>query len=388
MYKKYILYIKKNYFFKLNNLEFIFIYLIGDFMKKIVLLLILLIPLNVLALNDNSKGSIVMDIDSGRILYQKNSNSRMLIASITKIMTFLTSLELASDKLDSKVIVGDEVLKMYGTNMYLTLKEELTLRDLLYGLMLRSGNDASVVIATYTANNISNFVYFMNEIATNIGMQNTLFKNPHGLDEETKNYSTAYDLAILTRYLYLKYPLYKEIAGSKYYNFKSNLKSYSLTNRSQIIFEYKNITTAKTGYTPSAGKSLVTTATKDNLNLLIVTLDNSNHYEDQKNMYEYFFKNYKNYLLIDKDNFKISNQIIPEKYYLKNSFSYPLTVNEYKNIEKKVIVGNKQTNILGTIQIILNDKIIHEEPIYKKEEKVLKENFFAKIKKFFKNLFS
>ncbi len=388
MYKKYILYIKKNYFFKLNNLEFIFIYLIGDFMKKIVLLLILLIPLNVLALNDNSKGSIVMDIDSGRILYQKNSNSRMLIASITKIMTFLTSLELASDKLDSKVIVGDEVLKMYGTNMYLTLKEELTLRDLLYGLMLRSGNDASVVIATYTANNISNFVYFMNEIATNIGMQNTLFKNPHGLDEETKNYSTAYDLAILTRYLYLKYPLYKEIAGSKYYNFKSNLKSYSLTNRSQIIFEYKNITTAKTGYTPSAGKSLITTATKDNLNLLIVTLDNSNHYEDQKNMYEYFFKNYKNYLLIDKDNFKISNQIIPEKYYLKNSFSYPLTVNEYKNIEKKVIVGNKQTNILGTIQIILNDKIIHEEPIYKKEEKVLKENFFAKIKKFFKNLFS
>lgn len=240
-------------------------------MKKLItILLIIIIPINTSALSDSGKSSIVMDIDSGRILYQKNSSEEMLIASTTKIMTFLTAITYASDRLYDKVLVGEEVLKMYGTNMYITLDEELKLIDLLYGLMLRSGNDASVVIATYVAGGVDEFVYLMNEKAKEIGMINTNFKNPHGLDEETKNYSTAYDLAVLTRYLYLNYPLYKEISGAKYYDFKSNFKSYSLTNRSKIIFTYKNITTAKNGYTPLAGKSLVTTASNNDLNLLII----------------------------------------------------------------------------------------------------------------------
>ena len=182
-----------------------------------------------------------MDIDSGRILYQNNSNQEMLIASTTKLMTFLISIDNIGNKLDDKVVVGDEVLKMYGTNMYLNLNEELTLRELLYGLMMRSGNDASVVIAKYVAGDEETFVNLMNDKSKEIGMINTIFRNPHGLDEETKNYSTAYDLAILTRYLYLNYPIYKEIVGSKYYDFKSNLKSYSLINRCKIIFTYKYI---------------------------------------------------------------------------------------------------------------------------------------------------
>ena len=363
-------------------------------MKKnlVFMLLILLFPKNILAFQDTAKSSIVMDIDSGRILYQKDSNTERLIASTTKLMTFLTALTYAGDKLDEKVVVGEEVLKMYGTNMYLSLDEEVKLRDLLYGLMLRSGNDASVVIATYVAGSIDNFVYLMNEKVKEIGMLNTTFKNPHGLDEETKNYSTAYDLAILTRYLYLNYKEYKEISGTKYYDFMSNIKSYSLTNRSKIIFTYKNITTAKNGYTPLAGKSLVTTASKNNLNLLIVTLNDPDIYLNHENIYEYYFNEYQNYLLLDKNNFKVDGNIFAYDYYIKNNFTYPLTIEEKNNITTKIIVNkdNKDNkNQLGIVNILLNDKVIHEEKIYKKtnEDKKKKESFFKKIINFFKNLF-
>lgn len=346
-------------------------------MKKLIILLLVIIPFNTYALTDSSKGSIVMDVDSGRILYQKNSNTSMLIASTTKLMTFLVANKYAGDKLNSKITVGEEVLKAYGTNMYLSISEEITLRDLLYGLMLRSGNDASIEIAYLVAGSIDDFVSLMNLEANNLGMLNTNFKNPHGLDEETKNYSTAYDLAILTRTLALKYPLFTKIAGAKYYNFKTNLKSYALINRAKIIFDYKKITTAKTGYTPLAGKSLITTANNNDLNLVMVSLNNPNHYEEQKNMYEYFFKTYQNYKLLDKNNFHISN-VFNSSYEIKNSFTYPLTKEEAKKVETKVII-NKKDNILGSIQVILNDDVIHEELIYKKETKKTKKNIFKKI---------
>ena len=358
-------------------------------MKKmllIILIFIIITPFNTIALTDSSRASIVMDIDSGRILYQRNSNSSMLIASTTKIMTFLVTMEYARDKLSNKVKVGEEILKTYGTSMYLSIGESIKIEDLLYGLILRSGNDASVVLAKNVAGSIDNFIYLMNIKANDIGLVNTIYKNPHGLDEETKNYSTAYDLAVLTRYLYQKYPLYRKISGTKYYNFKTDLKSYSLINRSKIIFNYKNITTAKTGYTPLAGKSLVTTASNNDLNLLIVTLNNPNHYKDQENMYEYFFKNYHNYKILDKNNFKVANNVFQSDYLIKNNFSYPLTKNEFLKLERKIVLKNEK-DVIGSVQIILNNNIIHEELIYKKEWTNEKENIFKKLKKFFKKNF-
>lgn len=326
-----------------------------------------------------------MDINSGRILYQKNSNAEKLIASTTKLMTFLVSIENIGNRLDEKVIVGDEVLKMYGTNMYLNLEEELTYRDLLYGLMLRSGNDASVVLAKNTVGDIDYFVELMNSKAKEIGMINTIFKNPHGLDEETKNYSTAYDLAILTKYLYLNYPIYREIAGSKYYDFKSNLKSYSLVNRCKIIFTYKNITSCKNGYTPLAGKSLVTTASNNDLELLIVTLDDFDIYNNHQRLYDYYFNLYKNTLILDKDNLYIPN--IKDKYYIKNSFYYPIKNNEINNISKKILLENKN-NTLGKIQIYFKDNLIHEEIIYKEiNNKKNNNSIFFKFRNIIKNIF-
>ena len=355
-------------------------------MQKIIffLFLFLIFPYNILALNDSSKSSIVMDINSGRILYQKDSNSKRLIASTTKLMTFLITVTYANDFLDQEIIVQDEILKAYGTNMYLSLNEKITIRDLLYGLILRSGNDASLVLAKNIGSSETNFVSLMNLKAQELGMMNTVFENPHGLDEETKNYSTAYDMALLIRYLYLNFPLYKEIASTKYYDFKTNLKSYSLINRSKILFNYDYITTAKNGYTPKAGKSLVTTANKNNLNLLIVTLDDPNIYENHQNLYEKYFSEYQNILLIDKNNFLISKDLFTTDYYLKDSFSYPLNSEELKKIETKIIVLEKE-NTLGSVIILLNNKEIHTQLIYKKPKKE-KDSLFKKIKNYFQKI--
>ena len=158
-------------------------------MKKVlVILLLFLIPLNVFCKEDTfdtAKSSIVMDLDSGRVLYENNADEERLIASITKIMTCIIAIE--QGDLDSDVEAGEEILKMYGTSIYLELNEKMKLIDLLYGLMLRSGNDASVVIAKEVAGTEEKFVEMMNEKAKEIGMTNTTFSNPHGLDEETKN---------------------------------------------------------------------------------------------------------------------------------------------------------------------------------------------------------
>ena len=145
-------------------------------MKKIIFILIILISISVKASNSSTS---VMDRDSGRILYQNNAYERRLIASTTKIMTFVVAYEYAYDYLDVRIEVGEEVLKMYGTSIYLSLHEEITLRDLLYGMMLRSGNDAAEVIAYFVGGSEEGFVKLMNKKASFLGMNNTVFHNQY-----------------------------------------------------------------------------------------------------------------------------------------------------------------------------------------------------------------
>ena len=198
-------------------------------MKKIFLFVIsfILFSSNVLA------SSIIMDIDSGRIFSEKASNEVRLIASTTKIMTAILAIE--SNRLEDIVTAKEEILSMYGSNIYLEYNENMTLLDLVYGLMLRSGNDASVVIASYVGGNIENFVKIMNKKAKELGLTNTIFSNPNGLDDDTKNYSTAKDLAILYSYAY-KNKTFRDIVGTKYYKTTSDLKSYTWKNRNNLLF--------------------------------------------------------------------------------------------------------------------------------------------------------
>ena len=189
-------------------------------MKKIIFIFIIIFNINVFA-----KSTIIMDNNTERILYQDNAYEKRLIASTTKIMTFVVAYEYGRDYLDLEIEAGNEILKMYGTNIYLSLHETMTLRDLLYGLMMRSGNDAAVVIANFIGGNEEDFVKLMNKKAKFIGMNNTTFSNPHGLDENTKNYSTAYDMAKLSIYAN-KIDFYREVTSTKYYNVQTNIKSY------------------------------------------------------------------------------------------------------------------------------------------------------------------
>ena len=352
-------------------------------MKKmfIIFFVFLIIPINVFSLSISGRSAILMDVDSGRILYEKDINTKRLIASTTKIMTCIIALE--NGNLDDIVTVGDEVLTMYGTNIYIEVGEKMSLKDLLYGLMLRSGNDASVVIAKHIGGTIENFVNMMNSKAQELGMKNTIYNNPHGLDEETKNYSTAYDLALLSSYA-SKNKTYLEITSTKKYSTSNETKSYLWHNRNKLI-SYKKMTSGKTGYTPDAGKTIVSTASNGNLNLTAVSLNDGNIYTTSEDLYEYGFSNYKKYLILDKNNFKIDSNFYKNKIYIKSSFSYPLTEIEKENITVLVKLNKfdnvKDNDPIGTVNVYLDNNEIYNDYVYVSNKKI---SFFERIKKWFK----
>ena len=351
-------------------------------MKKFFLLLtffLFCLPFTVSA--DTAKSTIVMDLDSGRILYEKNANQKRLIASITKIMTAIVAIE--EGDLTEKITVGEEVLSMYGTNIYVEVGEKMKLRDLLYGLLLRSGNDASVVIAKAIAGSEEKFVNLMNKKAQEIGMKNTIFKNPHGLDEETENYSTAYDMALLSKYAY-KNKTYRNIVSTDKYEVSTEKKTYLWYNRNKLLTTYEYCTGGKNGYTPRAGKTLVTTASKKGLNLTIVTLSDGDIYNNHIDLYEDFFSKYKRYKIIDKNNFRIDKEFVDEDVYLEDSFYYPLTSNEVNDIKTVVhFLDDSATDEIGTIEIFLSNQKIGELPIYRKIKKKEQFSFFEWLRQLF-----
>lgn len=334
-------------------------------MRKLIFsFLFFLIPFFVYA--DSGRSTIVMDVDSGRILYSKNSHEKRLIASITKIMTCIVVLE--NSNIEDEIVIGEEVLSMYGTNIYIEVGEKMKIKDLLYGLMLRSGNDAAITLAVNTLGE-EKFVAKMNELATKIGMRDTLFQNPHGLDDKTKNVSTAYDMALLSLYAY-KNRIYREIISTKKYLAVSSLKSYSWYNRMNLLTQYKNCLGGKNGYTPKAGKTLVSYAGIDDTVFTIVSLNDSDIYQNHKNLYKTFFSRYKTYVIIDKNKFYIDNSLINKKVYLKKSFSYVLSSDEVDKVTTLVyLYPFSKKSTLGEIQIRLKKEIIGKIYIYEKNKK-------------------
>lgn len=342
-------------------------------MKKFIFIVLLIIfPLKVLALSASS--SIVMDLNSGRILHENNSNDQRLIASITKIMTCIVTIETAD--LNEEIEVGEEVLKAYGSAIYIEVGEKLTLKDLLYGLMLRSGNDAAVVIAKNVAGNMENFALLMNEMANKIGMKNSYFYNAHGLEEDndTGNLSTAYDMALLTKYA-MKNKTFREIFGTKKYTVKTNYKTYSWTNKNKLLHNYEYITGGKTGYTEKARRTLVTTASSNNIDLVTVTLNDPNDFLDHKKLYEEIFRNYEAVKVLDKNKFEIKEDTIykDDELYILEDIYIPVTKDEKQNIEIKYkLYDNKSysdNDKIGVAEIYIKDSLIDEVNIY-----VLKES--------------
>lgn len=354
-------------------------------MKQIILISTIAVILfsysNVFA-KDTSASSIVIDQDTGRILYENNPNEQRLIASTTKIMTAILTIE--NTNINQTIEVGQEILKMYGTNIYIEVGEKMKIKDLLYGLLLRSGNDAATTLAHYVGGTEENFVLMMNEKAKEIGMTNTIFSNPHGLDDYTANYSTAYDMSLLSRYANQN-KTYKKISQTRKYTTKTQNKSYLWYNRNKLLTTYEYCTGGKNGYTPKAGRTLVTTATKDNMNLTIVTLNDPNEYETHTWLYEKIFSEYKNYIIINKNNFKTNKQIYNGAATIKESFVYPLTETEKKQITTEIHLLKKQdiSKKIGYIDIKLKDKKIGKVFIYKQDTKKEDISIFVKIKNYF-----
>lgn len=293
-------------------------------------------------------------------------------------MTAILAIE--NGDLDKKVIVGEEVLSMYGTNIYVEVGEKMTMRDLIYGLLLRSGNDAAVVIAKEIGGTEAKFVQMMNSKAREIGMKNTVFKNPHGLDEVTENYSTAYDMALLSKYAFSN-KIYRKIVATKKYEVSTGKKTYLWYNRNRLLDNYKYCTGGKNGYTPSAGKTLVSTASKGNLNLTIVSLNDGDSYSNHQNLYENMFSKYHRYKIVDKDSFVVSKEFSHKNVYLKKSFYYPLTDSEINDIRTVVhFFDSSSSDKVGGVDIYLNNQKIGNLSIYEQEKKKEQFSFFRWIK--------
>lgn len=351
--------------------------------KKIIIFMFLLcvmLPSNASSLSLSCRSCVLMDSDSGRVLYQKDKDNPRLIASITKIMTAILAIE--SGRLDEIVTVGEEVLTMYGSNIYIELGEKMRLEDLVYGLMLRSGNDAAIVIATFIGGSEEKFVEMMNKKATEIGMTNTIFNNSHGLDEVTQNKSTAYDMALLSSYASHN-QTYMKIVGTKKYSVQTDKKSYLWHNRNKLLNNYEFATGGKTGYTPSAGRTLVTNASNNNLNLTAVTLNDGNEYISHETMYNYGFENYKNYKILDKKKFKIDNAYYPDKVYIKEDFTYPLSEEEKENIKVLVKITKlekyENNDEVGIVIVKLNNKEIYSNKVFVSKKEVEKKGFFSRV---------
>ncbi len=361
-------------------------------MKRIwiIIMVILLLPFPVKAFSSSATSTVLMDMDSHRVLYSNNRNQVRSVASISKIMTAILAVE--SGKLEEEVEIGEEILKAYGSAIYIKVGEHMKLKDLVYGLMLRSGNDAALAIANYVGGSVERFVLMMNEKAKEIGMSNTTFHNPSGLDETDKgNLSTAYDMALLTSYA-MKNAEYKEIVKTKKHSVKTDCNYYIWHNKNKMLSIYPYSTGGKTGYTEIAKRTLVSTASKNGLNLVAVTLNDGNDWNDHKNLMEEAYETYTNYPILKKGEIIIDEEThyLNETLYIKNDVTYPIKETEKNMISIKYELEKKKDynnhDSIGKVMIYFGDELIKEEPVYIQKAKEKKEPFLKKLKKWFDSL--
>ena len=353
-------------------------------MKKVVFFVLLLLPINVFAMSASSM--IAVDLDNDYVYYEYNASEKRLIASITKILTAIVTIE--NTNINKEITVGEEVLKAYGSAIYIEVGEKITIKDLLYGLMLRSGNDAATVLAFNVAGSMEGFANLMNELASKIGMTNSHFVNSHGLEENNgnANISTAKDMAILTKYA-MNNEVFRKIFGTKKYVAKTSEKTYSWTNKNKLLHSESYVTGGKTGFTEKARRTLVTTASRNNTNVVVVTLNDGNDFADHKNMYEKIFKNYKAVKVLDKNKLKIKD----EKVYINDTLYLDEDIYvSVKNKSDKIDISYElyknekyaSGDVVGYVTIKLNNKMVRKEKIYVKVTKQAeKVSFWDKIKR-------
>ena len=316
-------------------------------------------------LNLNARSCIVLDRLSKKILYGKNETSKVKMASTTKIMTATIIIE--NCDLNQTVEVSKKAAGTGGSRLGLKTGDKITIRDLLYGLMLCSGNDAAIALAEAAAGSVQDFSKLMNSKAKELGLENTNFESPHGLDSDN-HYTTAYELAILSDYA-LKNTTFFNIVGTKSYTVTINGYPKNLNNTNELLGNLNGVYGIKTGFTNGANRCLVTACKRNNMDIICVVLGcNTKKFRttDSIKLIEYAFKNFE-YVDISK---KIEEEFNRWKLENPNYFSINKgTTNNlellYSNLEDSILPINKNKIPSINIQIYINNNF--NAPIVKND---------------------
>lgn len=274
---------------------------------------------------------IVIEAESGRVLSSYNKDMRLEMASTTKIATAIVALENSSDK--DEVIITKEMTGIEGSSLYLKEGERWKLTDLIYGLMLQSGNDAATAIAIKVGGSVEGFVKMMNDFANKLCLENTQFDNPHGLHSEN-HYTSAHDLAKITAYA-LKNPTFAEIVSSKSHEVEGSeyLQARIIYNKNKLLSSFEGANGVKTGYTTDSGRCFVGAAERNGMQLISVVLNCPDMWERTKALLRCAFNDYKYYKIGDSskdlDEFSIGGENISLR--LERDIYYPLKKGESEN---------------------------------------------------------
>jgi D-alanyl-D-alanine carboxypeptidase (penicillin-binding protein 5/6) len=316
----------------------------------------------------NARSAIVIDAESGRVLFEKNAYIKRPMASTTKVMTAIITLE--NCDLNEVVTVSRNAALVNGSTINLTTGEKLTMRELMYGLLLRSGNDAAIAIAEHIGGSVDGFAKMMNDKAREIGAYNTKFTTPHGLDEEG-HYSTAYDMALITRYA-LKNPVFNDIVGTR----SIQVGKRTMNNTNEMLWGYEGADGVKTGYTGKAGRCLITSATRNGRRYISVVLfcdSRDQRALSSKKILDYAFERYFPQTLIKSEYIGYvpvirgnENQL---PVYVEKTITLPVTEIEKNELYTRISLPKslhapiRQKQIVGTLSVFLGDEILCESVI-------------------------
>ena len=323
-----------------------------------------------------AKAMCVIEKNTHRILYAKNQDTKLANASTTKIATFLTILK-HCDNFDKIITIDNRAIGITGTSIYLKQGEKLSIKELLLGMMLVSGNDAATALALSISPSVEEFAILMTKEAQKCGAFNTTFKNPHGLDEDG-HFTTAYDLALITAECY-KYDIFKEIVTTKTAKI-SNVTGYRyLKNKNKLLNTLDGCVGVKTGFTNNAGRCLVSSAERDNMQVICVVLNCGPMFEESYSLLEKSFQEYDIVTLLTPYTYlrtiPVSNSNSLEvKLYTQKGFSYPLSEYDRQKIEIIAEIPNQisapieKEQQVGELKIYLDNNLLFCEKIYTMEE--------------------
>lgn len=319
------------------------------------------------AIDVSAASAVLIDALSEKIIYEKNAYAKMPMASTTKIMTAICAIENAD--LDRKIIVNSAAIGTEGSSIYLKYGEKLTVRELVYGLMLNSGNDAAVAIACEVSGSTKEFAHLMNKTAEKIGAKNTHFENPNGLDA-AQHYTTAYDLALISAYA-MKNTEFKKIVStySTTISYDGEDGKRHLKNHNKLLKMYDGCIGIKTGFTKKSGRCLVSAAEKNGITLIAVTLNAPNDWNDHTQMLNLGFEKTSLKRVITKDTYTRSVSVKngtnnSVKLVFDDTFDVTQITDSNNKISLKYVIPDKITapvgyrQPVGKVNIYLNGKYL------------------------------